>query len=132
MTTTEEFHHGTPLTFGCRVCWPENADSAWAARGSWIVERWLADDSHFRVVVLGCAICSQRFVSAFMETVDWDDGEDPMYWSIIPVSNSEAQDLTRDNFHQFGSGRRSLFRAFPKGESIETRWATGVVMMPHD
>ncbi len=125
-------NQGLHKVFGCSVCWPETAEAAWEARKNLIAKRWLVDESHFRVVVVMCPTCSQRFVSVFMETIDWADGEDPMYWSIVPLDASEADEISLENFAQVGTGRRSLFHAFPKGAPEETRWDSGVVLMPHD
>ena len=41
-------------------------------------------------MVLQCRRCDQRFLSVFTETIDWQDGEDPQQWAVLPITNEEA------------------------------------------
>ena len=68
---------GPKWDFGCERCWPPIADAAWEARGGLTHVAELIDDSHFHVMILACPCCTQRFVSIFTETIDWEDGDDP-------------------------------------------------------
>src|SRR5882762_3116205 len=83
-------------TFGCERCWPSSADAAWKARSTLTHEADLIDESHFHIMILKCPWCSQRFVSVFTETIDWVDGEDPQYWTILPITRDEAAGLIKE------------------------------------
>src|SRR5262245_19992797 len=85
----------TEENFGCDECWPQSAEAAWDARSRLQREAELIDESHFHVTILGCAQCRQRYVSIFAETVDWADGDDPQYWTLVPVTTSEVDALVR-------------------------------------
>ena len=91
------------------------------------------DESHFHVMIQFCRNCSQRFVSVFTETVDWVDGDDPQYWTVLPITTEEAAQLverraslTEGEVRALGSGRRCLQRDYPKGER------SGVSVGRHD
>lgn len=99
----------------------------------------LLDESHFRVALLACAHCGQRFLSVFTETIDWADGEDPQYWNVLPLEEAEAADLVRRResldeaaLAAIGRERRSLKRDFPKDAQPRVYWATGLRVGPHD
>ena len=98
----------------------------------------LIDESHFHVMILACAHCAQRFVSIFAETIDWADGEDPQYWTLLPITGAEAADLTEQRNLLTESelyalpGRRCLRRDYPKAAAPRTFWAEGVIIGPHD
>ena len=125
---------------GCERCWPEAADAAWGARARLTHAEVLIDESHYRVTLLACPACGQRFLSVFTETVDWADSEDPQYWTLLPLEDAEAADLIRRgaatseaDLGALGAGRRSLMRDFPKGVPEPTvYWATGVRIGRHD
>jgi hypothetical protein len=75
-------------------------------------------------------------LSVFMESIDWVDGDDPQYWSVMPVDSAELGRLTSEPiapraFAALAPDRRSLFRASPKGEPQSNRWASGVVLVSH-
>lgn len=126
--------------FGCKRCWPRAAKVAWEARPglSRVVE--LIDESHFRVVMLACPHCAQRFVSVFAERVDWTDGDDPQYWTQLPISEAEANDLllrdraslTEAMLDSLGPGRRCLRLEHPKGGPRRILWGSGISVEPHD
>ncbi len=108
--------------FGCERCWPSAADAAWGARGALTHEAELIDESHFHVMILTCSRCTQSFVSVFTEMVDWADGDDPQYWTLLPVTAAEAADvvqhgdlLTESKLDALGAGRRCLRSDHPKG-----------------
>ncbi len=126
-------------SFGCERCWPSAADAAEMARQTLTREVDLIDESHFHVMIRACPSCSQRFVSVFTETIDWADGEDPQYWTLLPVTNEEASDLARPEIsltettlNALGRGRRSLRYYHPKGGQSRSFWATGISVGPHD
>src|ERR1041385_192441 len=100
--------------FGCEHCWPESAEAAWSARFRLSHEGELIDESHFHVLILGCTECHQRFVSIFTESIDWEDGEDPQFWTVLPLTTSEVDALTRPGspvteatLNSLGEGRRN-------------------------
>jgi hypothetical protein len=125
---------------GCARCWPEAADAAWAARARLSAVETLVDESHFIVTILACAACGQRFLSTFTETVDWVDGEDPQYRTLLPLTDEETADLVgrRDSLTEaalaaVGGGRRRLRRDFPKGaDEPRVYWSTGTSIGRHD
>jgi hypothetical protein len=90
-------------------------------------------------MVLVCPHCSQRFVSVFTETVDWADGEDPQYWTTLPLTGTEAEtllkkkdDVSEDTLEMLGVGRKSLRRDYAKGEQPRVYWGIGLIIGPHD
>ena len=125
--------------FGCAQCWPPAADAAWAAPGARTRVAELIDESHFAVSILACPRCSQRFVKIFTESIDWADGDDPQYWTLMPITAAEAADLARQqsslkeaDLNALGRGRRSLRRDCPKGVTQSIYWGTGIHVGRHD
>ena len=125
--------------FGCEHCWPEAADAAWEARGTFSHVGELIDESHFHVMILQCPRCFQRFLSVFTEIIDWEEGDDPQDWTLLPLTEAEATDvlqqresLTESMLQALGSGRRCLRRAHPKGRAQDIFWGRGVWVGMHD
>lgn len=125
--------------FGCERCWPSSADAGWEARAALSHVEELIDESHFHVMILACPHCAQRFVSIFAERIDWADGEDPQYWTVLPITGEEAADLirqrdslTESELYTLGPGRRCLRRDYPKAAAPRTFWAKGMIIGPHD
>ena len=125
--------------FGCRRCWPASAEVAWEAISLLSREVELIDESHFHIMIRSCRVCSQRFVSVFTESIDWADGEDPQYWTILPITVPEARELTgrsgsltENDLDSLAANRQSLRHDSPKGEVPRTFWATGILVGPHD
>ena len=130
---------GSRQNFGCEHCWPSTADAAWDARGALTRAQELIDESHFHVMILACARCSQRFVSVFTEMIDWEDGDDPQFWTLLPITETEAADLvqrrsslTEASLDALGPGRRCLRHDHPKAAASRTSWGTGIYVGPHD
>ena len=126
-------------SFGCERCWPPAADAAWAAREALIHVEELIDDTHFHVMILGCSHCTQRFVSVFAEMIDWTDGDDPQYWTILPITEREAVDLvqqraslTEAKLRRLGPGRRCLRRDHAKAAEPQISWGSGMPIGFHD
>ncbi len=126
----------SPLEFGCADCWPPDADRAWRARGALAQVAELVDDSHLGIRILACRRCTQRFLSVFEEEIDWVDGDDPQYWTLLPLTADEAvrllasgDSVTRNELNALGQGRRSLHRHHPKGEEPRIFWQ-GDVSLP--
>jgi hypothetical protein len=125
--------------FGCKRCWPSSAEAAWEAREGLTHVAELIDESHFHVMILACPSCAQRFVSIFTESIDWKDGDDPQYWTLLPITEAEAVDLVRRQesltetmLNALGPGRRCLRRDHPKAIEPRTFWGTGLSVNPHD
>jgi hypothetical protein len=125
--------------FGCQLCWPADASAAWGARDSLTRLKELIDESHFIVATLVCPHCDQRYVSIFTELIDWEDGEDPQYWTLMPVTEAEAEGLIRqetslyeESLNALGPGRRCLRRDHPKAGPSQVFWGRGVLVGPHD
>ena len=125
--------------FGCDKCLPEAVDAAWEAARNLPTESQLIDESHCRVSIHCCLACSQRYLRLFTEMIDWADGEDSMYWTIIPITDPEAAEIVRrgetldaSTINAVGTGRRSLRRDYPKGDSPHVYWGHGIYVGPHD
>ena len=125
--------------FGCAHCWPESAEAAWEASRGFATRAELIDESHFHVTIRACGACGQAFVSVFTEMIDWTDGEDPQYWSLLPLTEAEATELirrgaevTERELNATGPGRRCLRRDYPKGEPPRIDWGAGLRVGPHD
>jgi len=134
------YHIHAPMqTFGCDACWPADAHAAWGARARLSRVSALIDESHLIVTILACPRCAQRFVSVFTETIDWADGDDPQYWTLLPIAVDEAEDLVQRaaslneaSLNALGPERRSLRRDIPKGAPPRVFWGSGILVGPHD
>jgi hypothetical protein len=125
--------------FGCERCWPSSADAAWEEMRTLTSEADLIDESHFHVVIRACRVCAQRFVSVFTETIDWASGDDPQYWTLLPITGPEAaelvrrgESLTESELNGLQSDRRCLRHDHPKGEGARSFWAKGISVREHD
>lgn len=122
--------------FGCATCCPSDPEAAWQARDRLKRTADLIDDSHFHVMILKCPACWQEFVSVFTETIDYADGEDPQYWSLLPLTKTEATALrdrvSEAGLNALGPGRRCLRRDHPKDGEPTVYWSTGLRVGMHD
>ena len=123
---------------GCDQCWPASADDAWAARANLDRSRQLFDDSHFRVMVLGCKACGQRFLSVFTELSDYVNGDDSQGWVLVPITDDEEQGLASAGTAEFarqvyatGKERWSLLKIHACGHPANVFWGVGIPMLPH-
>jgi hypothetical protein len=125
----------TSETFGCATCWPPAADGARESLLALKIDAELIDESHFMVKLRSCPGCRQRFVSVFTETIDWEGGNDPQCWCVLPVSHAESQALLTAGsaliaqLHALAPDRRSLC---DDSQSARTYWSHGVLIGPHD
>ncbi|HSR14003.1 MAG TPA: hypothetical protein VLS90_21320 [Thermodesulfobacteriota bacterium] len=124
---------------GCEQCWPSSPDAAWKARKGLTYTTELIDESHYYVAILACPQCGQQFLSVFTEIIDWARGEDPQYWTVLPITQSEAAELkhrgdklTENEIDSLGPDRRSLCRDFPSGGDIRVFWGKGITVGFHD
>jgi hypothetical protein len=99
----------------------------------------LINGLHFEVKILVCDRCTQRFVSIFTERINWQGGEDPLYWTLMPITETEAADLirrqsslTEASLNALGPGRRCLQHDCPEASAPRTCWGTGIFVGPHD
>ena len=123
-----------PKEIGCTRCYGDDPAETWAyyAQGL-IVDEDLRDDSHFVVQLRRCATCSQRFVWILTEFVDWQEGDDAQYRTVVPVTGDEARriakrgdDLDRELIEALGETRRYLQADSPTGaREARIRWSTG-------
>ena len=124
---------------GCEACWPADAEAAWEARQGHEYEHDIVDDSHFIVRTMACKACGQRVLSVMTETIDWDDGDDPQHWILVPVTEAEAAAAIAGGERGIAASvaaidqqRRSLVRSAPKGAPKTLRWSSGIWISPHD
>lgn len=129
-----------PDRFGCAACWPDSAAVAWRAAGELVTRARLVDESHFIVSLRQCPACGQSFVSVFTEMIDWADGDDPQFRSLLPVTPEEAASLSatpdgeiESRLEAMAPRRRSLRWDFPKGvDQPRVSWGQGGRVGPHD
>ena len=79
--------------FGCPACFQAEAAAAWDAMRQFPRLAHLVDESHFDIQILECPQCGHRGVQVFTETIDWADGDDPQYWSVVPLTLAESEEL---------------------------------------
>jgi hypothetical protein len=124
--------------YGCEKCWSSKAFEAWEAVKSIPIEARLIDESHYIVIVRACPSCSQRYLQVTTETVDWENGEDPIHRTIVPIDDGERANLTAgappdtDIIEGVGMGRQSLEYDWPKDRKPDVYWSTGVYVGVHD
>lgn len=131
----EHLRHGVR----CDACWPPSLDAAWQARSRLVEQHVLIDESHYRVRILACATCSQRFVAVFTERIDWDHGEDPQEWYLAPISaqeeamlHAEGEGLTESTIEAAAAGRYVLRHEYPSDGEPRTSWSPILLIGPHD
>jgi len=132
-TTTKE-------DWGCPSCLPPTAEEAWQATRTLTRKQVLIDESHFLVDIRACPSCGQQFLWVMTELIDWQDGEDPIERTILPLTSEEADELsgmneanlTGDYLNTLGTGRRCLRYSWPKGVEKQVFWSTGLLVGPHD
>lgn len=56
----------------------------------------LVDESHLIVSLRRCPACAQRFLWVFTERIDWTGGDDPQTWTILELTDEEADRLAAD------------------------------------
>jgi hypothetical protein len=124
--------------FGCDKCWSSEAARAWETVTNVPFKEWLIDESHFIVSIRKCPCCSQLFLQITTETIDWQDGEDPIFRTVIPIDDEEQSELIgktslgERDLESIGVGRQSLKYDWPKGKESSTYWSAGVIVGPHD
>ena len=123
---------------GCDRCWAPEASKAWDVIKNVPIEARLIDESHFIVQIRSCPSCSQSYLQVTTEVVDWQDGEDPVSRTVIPIDDEErarliaAQPLGDETIEGIGAGRQSLRYDWPKGKEPTLFWGAGVRVGIHD
>ena len=125
---------------GCAACFGGSAEQVSQARRRLAAGARLVDDSHFSVLLRVCGVCGQRFVDVFSERIDWQGGNDPQAWLLVPVSDDEANRLRGlDEASVEGAvlalspKRRCLDEYWPSEGGRIVRFSQGPLMiMPHD
>jgi hypothetical protein len=67
---------------------PEDMPSTELAKASDIVERF-DDTSHLMHALIKCWECGQLYYYEYYDEVDYEDGDDPVFMTYIPVDNDE-------------------------------------------
>ena len=121
------------MEFGCDVCFRGDAASVWKAWPFRTLAE-LVDESHFSIQILACRACGQRCAKVFTEFVDWSGGDDAQYWSVIPLTGDEADELSKQGeaaeikrIEAFSAGRPYLQADFPTGKPARIVWQQGPV-----
>ncbi len=117
------------MIFGCQNCWKDSPDETWVAVRSTRFKAELIDDSHFHITLKQCEHCDQIFLSVFTEIVDWTDSEDSQFWTIIPLTTEESDDIANSNPALIESKlgvlayqKKYLKRDFLKGQNPKVYW----------
>ena len=123
----------------CIQCAGAEAAAMWEAWPRFAHVADVVEESHFSIRIKACGACGQRWVSVFTETIDWVDGDDPQYWSLLPVTEREAEELValgeaaEERIVELGRDRRYLQADHPKGKEKRILWAQGGLLIgPHD
>ena len=119
--------------FGCAQCWPLAAETALEVSKSLTPGQDVIDDSHLGVMIRTCPSCGQHFVAVFLEHIDWQDGDDSQYWTLMPITEAESVDLLAMNkvaaiarLNGLPSQRRCLQKDHPKGGPDTVSWGSGL------
>ncbi len=118
------------------MCWSEDAPVAWERVKQASIEKYLVDEAHFIVSIRKCAACAQFFLQVTIERVDWQDGEDPIQRTVMPMSGAEGVELLRQcppsetAIEAVGIDRCALRYDWLKGEKPIVRWSTGLRVLP--
>lgn len=59
-----------------------------------IVETY-SEDTHFSRRLVKCKLCGQLYFREFYEEIDWRDGNDPQYTTLIPVKTKAQADMIK-------------------------------------
>lgn len=123
--------------YGCGRCWPNSAQAAWEFCVRLKEHRIFIDKSHLRVTVRQCPQCGQSFLYVFIETVDWVNGEDPQYRSLLPLTEDELRafiesEFTESTLQGLRVPRCCLQRDLPDSDPPRVYWSAGFYARPHD
>jgi hypothetical protein len=122
---------------GCGTCIPEEPASATAL--GLAEDARLVDESHFMVKVRSCRACGQKFLWVFTERLDVVSGNDPQCWSVLPISDGEAEAMIEagdaldlEAISRLGLRRRFLRDDSPAFGPRSCGYMFGLLLRPHD
>jgi len=94
------------------------------------------DESHLHIMLRVCSHCSQHYLWVFTEQIDWEAGDDPQHWAVLPLTEAEVKSRSYPlNYYpteRLHPERRSLQADFPSGEGQRIFWSTGLYIERHD
>jgi len=98
------------------------------------------EESHLSITARACASCGQRFVWVFSEMIDWVDGNDPQRCTLVPIAQTEADELIAEgeqvrepSVERLTDGRPVLVMDFPKSGAKTFAYVGGArIIGPHD
>ncbi|MGH9553470.1 MAG: hypothetical protein ACRD3W_29075 [Terriglobales bacterium] len=72
--------------------------------------------------------------------IDWNAGDDAQYWSLLPITkaesdelNSASEDEIQSTLEKLGSNRTYLVVDYPTGKPPRIGWSNGpLIIGPHD
>lgn len=74
-----------------------------------------ADDGHISRRLVKCKLCGQLYFREFYEEIDWRDGNDPQYTTLIPVkTNAQIEALKQLSLFELMDVLPQLRKDFPK------------------
>lgn len=119
--------------FGCEKCFGATAETFWAGWRNFNEIARLVDDPHDIIRIKACSNCGQRYVAVTTEFIDWEDGEDPIYRSVVPLTLEESERLLSQGedvdvrlIESLAKTRRYLQTSWPKEEKQESvYWSQG-------
>lgn len=98
----------------------------------------LLDDSHFMLNIKKCPACQQQYADVWTEFIDWNEGKDAQYSTVIPISDDEAARLIASErqpdlrwLSSLTEGRRKLVLDYPTGKDSRYEWRDGPVMLSY-
>jgi hypothetical protein len=90
----------------------------------------IVHESHWWRYLLKCRECGQRYFFEFYEEIDWEEGNDPQYSTLIAVeTDEEIETLKRASPFELLEFSPRLVRSFPGSAKKPT---TGWVGIPRD
>lgn len=134
----EQSGHSAGEKVGCQSCWAEEAAVAWQRVLRVPIEGYLIDQSHYIVSIRNCSDCAQIYLQVMTETVDWQDGDDPSYRTVVPITGEDRAYLVfmspppKQMMEAMCRGRKSLQCDSPKGAESTVFWGEGLRIGPHD
>lgn len=116
----------------CLGCGGLEAAAAKQKFPSFEIAHVLIDESHHRITLRRCPVCTGLWVQTFSETVDFRSGDDAQYWLRVPVTVAEADGLIAtgegtdsEQIAVLARSRRWLSHDHPSGGCATTMWRNG-------
>ena len=123
---------------GCKYCYSTDANTAFELVLKTRVNNNLISESHLSVRLRKCKHCGQQYLVIFNEKIDWEHGEDPQHWKVLPISIDESklilssekrneQDLFQ-TIELIAIGRTTLNMEWPKKQNQRVSWGKGLFL----